>query len=1235
MSDFMDTGKQIDYTFMKEMVDNLTVTLFEPAKDPDEFVMDVFSGSGTTHANAQGEINPNLFMSSPNGNQGQFANTPEKVAHVRDNIDELNRRLEGLKGNEVLSDKPGVQQYYGFQQELLTDAKNGIDVWKYLTRIPGGEKSLGHADFKATQKVYPDDPAKGAAEYEQMFQEMGYTKVWDNLTERIHMENDMDGKLLSNEQKKEYSQRIQKSNAEMIDVYQGMMTADNERKFGHLYHDFGSANHGTVSGSRGYHSTVTELVEENTALANGWDVTRIADYRMMKSFSEKCVKSDEMFEEFSDPALGNYAKLTKKVAVLNPEGKKFDSQDAFDRYMMEYQQAITDLGAEAKKPEVKQAIQSGIETYSNKVKADDSISRKDKNTVITRMEDMLPAALSIGKVGISNQTAYLNKATDLAALNLTGDPAALEAREERIRKIKSSLLSERELQSVHENKVSDYFKENPNAAGRPGPNENGKEHIWDAMGGRINKGRMINKVSLESDEFWSLAREKKGENIASFDEHYTKFHKVDEDGVLEDDFLATAVEGDPIGGDNKGVYIGGDKFTKVVAEGHEKDAQNYINEAVNVIHDGARIIRGMKSDDPDRNVARTIDRSANRIAKWADDYAEIVKDEKGSLALGEARSATLTQTLVKAGALPILSRSTELKKCKNQAERIEHMHSTMDKSIRIMHQFDKPEGERVSIFDDFMDIMDGANSELKTEFHRQHMEQTGWDANKDAIYKTELKASHEKVIASFEKLCKVQNVDEYREALNNDLFEITGNKKARDMSSEVGYMKGENRAIDLGYPSDQLFAFGELGAIEGQIERDIRRQDTEMRSAATPEVKARIETEKKRLNSALAELTEIKNEVWGKEYTSPEDTLAIYHKQNKFLNEHPEFAHNHLGDSFREARELNSLADKTADIKALSEAMNTFNAKRTDKWLSSESKPHRILRESAEALQREVKAYKTGVYQEGDRKGQKMSEEERIALREAIERRADEVSRNSETYLGKRKGERSTEAGNQRKAGAESLKSLAASIRESIRIDREKELEASQKFVSEKEERAAGVDESFGEDISDAMDLAESERVRRNKADDAAKEQKKNPRRSSMDQLYSQLQAEAKLEFHESATTKGGLSDNFTHLVACMVTGTAMQIQAKREGRAISDRNLSSMAGRLENDPAFKEMMKGVEGNVKKQQEIAAMEPGEIYAKYAMVRQNMKMREAQAGQKQRAASINAAQQQMQQQGPKK
>ena len=1247
MSDYTGVNGSVDYTFMKEMVDNLTTRIFEPAQDPDELVMDVITGSGTSRTNAAGEINPNVFMKQ-NGNQGQFANTQEQKEHVHQNIDEINRRIDDLKKNPSISDKPAIQQYYGFQQNLMNNAKNGIDVWRYMTRIPGGERSLTHADFKETSVVYPENPEKGAEEYNQMFQEMGYTKAWDNLEKRIQIEHEMDGKLLSADQKKKYAQDIQKSNTEMITTYEGMMRPENEKKFGHLYQNFGGANGGTVSGSRGYQSTVRQLHDENAALANGWDVTKLADYHLMKSFSANCDQADAMFEDFADPALGNYAKMTKKVAVLNPEGKKFSSQEDFDRYMTEYQHAMEDMRAEANKPEVQQAIKSGLEAYNNKVNADPSLDRQAKDKKKIAMEDMLPAALSTGRTNAVTQAAYLNKTTDLAARKLTGNPAEVEAYEKQIQNIKQSVKSQREKETKNSSKTADYFKENPGAGGRPGPNENGKEYVWDAMGGRVNLGKMVNKVSVESDEFWYIAREDRNAHQDSLQRNYKAFHKVDE--IIEDIDDTISDEGIE-GAEAKGTYVqvGGDKFSTFVAEGHEKDAQNYIKESADAMRDGANLIRGMKSDDPDPQVAQTIDRSANRLAKWTEDYANILSDEKGSLALGEGRSATLTQTLVKGGSLPILTSSRDRKNYKTQSEAIEYVHKTMDKSIRIMHQLDKPEDQRVSIFDDYMDIMDGANTELKVEYHRQHMEESGWDANKDEIYKTELKASHEKIINAFDRLCKVPNEDEYRQALNNDLSEMTGNRMGRDLSAKVGYMKGENQAIDMGYPSDQMFALGEVGAIEGMITRAIRRQDQNLidipnrkgiKPAEIAEEQAKVEQEKKRLDGVLKEFTEIKNEVWGKEYSSPEATLEIYHKQNEFLDRNPEFNHRQAGESFREARELNSLADKTTNMRDLSDAMSDFNAKRTDKWFSSESKPHKNLRESAEALRQELRAYQTGIYQTGEKKGQRMPEVDRVALREGIEKRADEVSQNADTYLGKRKGDRSTEAGNQRKTGAEKLKNMASAIKQSMEMDRQKEA-----LAAEKEEMKAGVDKGFGEEISDAMELAESERVRRNEEEirrdkKAGKQTGRSRGKTNMDRLYEKLQGEAEVTIHESAIAEGGLSDKFTHYTACMIVGTAMQIEDKRNGRPLSDRDPTTMAGRLEKDPAFKEMMKGVVGNEKKQQELASMEPGEIYAKYAMVRQNMKVREAKAGNREKAVSLNAAQmnaaqQQQVKQGPKK
>ena len=749
----------------------------------------------------------------------------------------------------------------------------------------------------------------------------------------------------------------------------------------------------------------------------------------------------------------------------------------------------------------------------------------------------------------------------------------------------------------------EYFRENPDACGRPRPNEDGTEYVWDALGGRVAQGRMVNKISLESSEFWFMAREDWDARDTSLNNNYYRFHPKDEFGSPDDCYDARNIEGEHAG--DTAVVVSGDKFSMVVAEGHEQDAKQFVNECTEVIHDSAKIMRGMKSDDPDKKTAELIDRSAERIAKWADDYADIMGNEHGNFALAEGRSATLTQTVVKCGSLPKLSVNKELSACENYKDRVNYMHRFMDNTIRTMHQLEKPEGERISIFDDYMDIMDGGNSEIRVEYHRQHMEETGWDANKDAIYQAELKASHEKIIKAFENLCKIEDADYYKNVLNNDLPEMTGNKPSRDFSPEVGYMRGENQAIDLGYPSDQMFALGELGATEGIIERNIRQKETSLRNENNPEQKQKLEEEKQKLSDAMEELSGIKQELWGRKYQSPEDTLEVYHRQNEFVDKHPEFRFLRNGDTFRKARELNTLADKTADLKAISAAMGDFNAKRTDKWFSSESTPHKNLRESAERLQREVKAYKTGIYQEGDKKGKKMSEEERIALREAIERRADEVSRNADTYLGKRKGERSTEAGNRRKAGAEALRAAADSIRESIAADRSRDVEYQEALAAQR-----GYDRELNRNMQQALntpeDRAMSEVEYRN-AWHSNKIQDKDRMIHVFDQIYK--------EYRENPYD----DENLANVIAAKSLSMAVKNGKMKPLDAIN--NVDSMSDQIFKTDGFKTV---------RTTSLKDMEPGEIYAKWALAEQDAKYKKVEAS---KAKAIQA-QKQVQRPQPK-
>lgn len=774
----------------------------------------------------------------------------------------------------------------------------------------------------------------------------------------------------------------------------------------------------------------------------------------------------------------------------------------------------------------------------------------------------------------------------------------------------------------------------------PKPDPEGGVYAWDALEGRLDLGKKFDKLRTESDEFWKIMSEDYKANDKASDEYvYDKMERDEFDDIMVTDM--TGLKGGLLIG-TSGILINGEKFSMAAPKGHEDSVKTYMKQATDNMRGAAKVFRNMKSDEPDPATADFINSGMERFAKWAEDYARLMDNEKGNLTLGIGRNLTLARVLSKGGSLPIISKLDEHPDKMNLEERRKYVQNHLEEDIRVMGDLDQPKNKRGTFFQDYMAIMDGANDELRVEYNRQEMESTGWDAKKEERYLRELKGSHEKIITAFDRIKKIENSQKYDKVLNSPVSELVGGTKEfgqRDMSIQVGYMKGEVEAIEMGYPSDQLFGLGSFGAIGGKIDRmqrynefaisekqkSINEIDKQIKEYTRKSQKAqtlaerhaahnKIEEYKKKKKAAKDDLNQlkekeagdnavfeeyegIKSEVWGKKYSGPETALDAWHKAKGFIDKYPQLGIYQNETEITYIRNANELADKTKDMKDISAAMSEFNTKRSDKWLSSESKQHKKLREASESLQRDMKAYKSGVYQDGPNKGKFMKEEERIALREVIEKKADEVSKQADEYEKSHKAP-STLEGKQRKAGAAKLKSVAAAFKDSISKDRDLEL---------------GIDRKLSARVKDTVEVMN------------APTEGKDPLSQRMNNDYEEFQRiNSNPEAHER---------EFKIALANVIAGKTLD-QGIRMGK-VTEEQASQVWDHTSKiirtrDSSFIKMAEEVYNNPKERQQLSLMEPGEIYAKLVLRKQNEKLREAVAKQNPPERHANKT---MQQQGP--
>ncbi|MBO6214865.1 MAG: hypothetical protein J6N76_04935, partial [Lachnospiraceae bacterium] len=453
---------------------------------------------------------------------------------------------------------------------------------------------------------------------------------------------------------------------------------------------------------------------------------------------------------------------------------------------------------------------------------------------------------------------------------------------------------------------------------------------------------------------------------------------------------------------------------------------------------------------------------------WTDHYADIMGDKEGNFSKGIEGNRTLPLLITKTASLPkLLQASKEKEFDKEPTTAFANRQNLAKTNIKNAVQ-----GMGRELFSQYMDIMDGCLDEMDAEYHRQQMEKSGWNENSERSYKNELMYSHEKIIDAFDAICAVDDNHQYDNYLNNNLDNITGSHGIydRDMAAEVGYLKGEKRAIEMGYPSDELNGLGIYGQIQACLDREARQLDhrtklanKELNEASDDKAREKaqksiqgIEKDRESHNKKQQGFSGLRDQVWDKEYSGPEATLDAYKKADDFIAENGISSGDH---TYRAAKYqiVNKLADKTTDMKELSDALGEFNTKRSGIF-SKESKSHEALRKQAEELQKDLRAYKTGIYQDGPDKGKRMSAEDKERLAETIQADATLMERAANNYLDEHKKDRSTGAGRSRKDGAEKLGRFAASIKDRF----EKQLEAG--------EKKAGVDSGLNQQIQEGME---------------------------------------------------------------------------------------------------------------------------------------------------------------------
>lgn len=405
-----------------------------------------------------------------------------------------------------------------------------------------------------------------------------------------------------------------------------------------------------------------------------------------------------------------------------------------------------------------------------------------------------------------------------------------------------------------------------------------------------------------------------------------------------------------------GQYVGGsvdgDLGVISVGQGHqgyrrfitpeqEADWQNRYEKDLEISKEFCEMLRTQYVGKTDEKSMHLHQRSCE-MADWIQMQAENANPQAGNIAEAEMHAPYLFFLSTANAASPLFT-SYGLEKC-----------------VNVLEQNGVAGGK--NIYDDYMTMMSSAAREVKVQYERQKMENTGWDAEKEARYLNMLRLEHQKTVEAYDRLWEIDDEQQYDSVLNNPLDHLVGKESGntRDMNYAVGFLRGEMRAIDLGYDSRHLNILGQFAAQEQDlkkkihsVERDLSRlkknaekeegaeKDPEKKKAIHDQYLKWIDTAQEkqtRYSAYQKELDELKKKIWDKRVNSVaemeenqklvDDFFETHREKNEDLNFLRDGALNSLEYGKQLAKDAPVIKQTKPtmhlkDLKALGVAVNT------------------------------------------------------------------------------------------------------------------------------------------------------------------------------------------------------------------------------------------------------------------------------------------------------------------------
>ena len=451
----------------------------------------------------------------------------------------------------------------------------------------------------------------------------------------------------------------------------------------------------------------------------------------------------------------------------------------------------------------------------------------------------------------------------------------------------------------------------------PIKNAEGKTYPWAVKGMDFAMYASVHNFTMQMPDFVGILDQKKKREACGLQEELLNT-VVFENDPLEAEHCDQIVGcEDPDNPIIKSGVLGG-AYRKYITPDEQKATLNIYERGVAFQKEVSEKMRSAYQGKTDERSLHMQDR-ANEVADLYDNLAEMANPKAGNIVEAEMHSPYLSALNNLFTAAPKFG-TKGLEQC-----------------VDVLEQNGGSNGK--DIFDDYMTLMNAGPKETKIQYHRQEMEKGGWNAEKEAIYLKELKQSHDKTVQAFDRLWEVEDHQQYDDVLNNDLDHTIGKDPShqRDPNFAIGYMRGESRAIEMGYDSQHLYALGQIGMQEQHMKKHAANLQKQIAKTKNPQAKQRLEEQQKQLAEYRKEFDRFKQEIWNKRvYGKAEmeavgkqvdDFFAAHQEKYADIQKHQEFNKVPLGYIKEEAAKAEPIAQRgiaKADVIALQHAATSI-----------------------------------------------------------------------------------------------------------------------------------------------------------------------------------------------------------------------------------------------------------------------------------------------------------------------